>query len=324
VLGDESISILVDHPDTFDFTVQSYGLWPGRIPIFVKIDTGYHRSGISTTSALWRSLLDRIKMGETEGTVCIIGLYSHFGHSYDGNTPSDALTGLKTEFESLAHAAKEMDSSLPRGRQLTFSVGATPTATAAQAFFGSAESNEVRDVTEYLKSLQKSGEVQLELHAGVYPLLDMQQLATHASPSNLSYNDLGLRILAEIASLYPDRSKPEALIAAGTLVLGREPCKSYPGWGVVTPWPHSNPDFPIYDEQKKSGWIVGRVSQEHGILSWEGPTDGKRELHVGGKVLVWPNHACMAGVGFGWYYVVDSDEDEEDVVRDVWVRCRGW
>lgn len=269
-------------------------------------------------------MIEQAEKRETDGVLHVVGLYSHFGHSYAGNTPSDALTGLKTEFESLAHAATELRASLPHGRTLTFSVGATPTATAAQNILESTKSKEVSDVLEYITSLQNGGNVQLELHAGVYPLLDMQQLATHAAPSNLSYDHLGLRILAEVASLYPDRSKPEALVAAGSLVLGRDPCKSYPGWGVVAPWPHANPDFPVYNEQERKGWIVGRLSQEHGILSWEGSTAGKRELRIGDKVLIWPNHACIAGVGFGWYYVVDSEEEDKDLVRDIWVRCRGW
>lgn len=167
----------------------------------------------------------------------------------------------------------------------------------------------------------------------VYPVMDVQQLATRArpaqSPSNpteslLSWSDLGMRTLVEVASLYLDRGeKPEALIAAGSIVLGREPCKSYPGWGIVSPWPaqsgsHYDPEGP------KTGWIVGRVSQEHGILSWEGPKEQMRPLEVGEKLLVWPNHACIAGVNFGWYLIVDSDTAEPEKVMDVWMRWRGW
>ncbi len=36
-----------------------------------------------------------------------------------------------------------------------------------------------------------------------------------------------------------------------------------------------------------------------------------------------PNHACVAGAGFGWYLVVDSDQGGDEIV-DVWVRWRGW
>lgn len=90
-------------------------------------------------------------------------------------------------------------------------------------------------------------------------------------------------------------------------------------------------DDSFYDitlpESERAGWIVGRTSQEHGILTWEGEEEamGGRELEVGRKVLLWPNHACIAGAGFGWYLVVDSEgEGQGNVVVDVWARCRGW
>lgn len=163
--------------------------------------------------------------------------------------------------------------------------------------------------------------------------MDMQQLATRARPlqssinptkSLLSFSDVGLRILVEVASLYFERGdRPEALIAAGSIVLGREPCKSYDGWGVVSPWPDQL--GPHYDpEAAKTGWIVGRISQEHGILTWEGPVEQMRQLEIGQKLLVWPNHACIAGVNMACYLIVDSDTAEPNKIVDVWPRWRGW
>ena len=32
-------------------------------------------------------------------------------------------------------------------------------------------------------------------------------------------------------------------------------------------------------------------------------------MRVGEKVMIWPNHACIAGLGFGWYFVVDGERD---------------
>jgi len=99
--------------------------------------------------------------------------------------------------------------------------------------------------------------------------------------------------------------------------------RRYPGWGVVSPWPQSS--GPHYDpEGTRTGWIVGRISQEHGVLTWEGPTEHVRQLEIGEKLLVWPNHACIAGVNVGWYLVVDSDTGDPETVVDVWVRWRGW
>jgi D-serine ammonia-lyase len=180
----------------------------------------------------------------------------------------------------------------------------------------------------------------VELHAGVYPLLDLQQLATHARPphAGLTYSSMALRIMVEVASIYPHRKNPEALIAAGTLVLGREPCPSYQGWGVVTPWSEDltkrkdlydfdgNSNFydPDQPPDRLKGWSVSRISQEHGILTWEGPKEEMRKIEIGEKLLIWPNHACIAGAGFGWYFVVDSATKDPDVVRDIWVRCKAW
>ena len=77
-----------------------------------------------------------------------------------------------------------------------------------------------------------------------------------------------------------------------------------------------------------SGWIVNRVSQEHGILRRSSPEtpSSAPDLRLGQKVKIWPNHACIAGAGFDWYYVVDSSlpEEEKDVIVDIWLRWRGW
>jgi D-serine deaminase-like pyridoxal phosphate-dependent protein len=78
---------------------------------------------------------------------------------------------------------------------------------------------------------------------------------------------------------------------------------------------------------------MGRISQEHGTVTWKGNpatagmagmagmgTQEEGKFEVGQKIRVWPNHACIAGAGFGWYFVVDGGDE----VVDVWPRWRGW
>ena len=148
----------------------------------------------------------------------------------------------------------------------------------------------------------------------------MQQLAAHASePAVMTADDIAISVVAEVASVYPGRgrsSTTEALINAGTLALGREPVadkgatpgRDYAGWGFLMPWgslssnPTPGPDFPrVHD-----GWQVGRISQEHGILTWQGNPEEEVPLEYGQRVRVWPNHSCIAGAGFEWYLVVDG------------------
>jgi D-serine deaminase-like pyridoxal phosphate-dependent protein len=188
-------------------------------------------------------------------------------------------------------------------------------------------------VSALLADLKSAG-FALEVHAGVYPTLDLQQLATHArEESLLTHSDIAITVLAEVVSLYPGRGQlgtTEALVTAGSLALGREPVqggKDYPGWGIVAPWNgyrgYTVPgaDFPAVS----GGWQVGRISQEHGILTWVGSKEEEIPLQIGQKVRIWPNHACIAGAGFGYYLVVDSRrQGKEDEVIDVWTRARGW
>lgn len=232
----------------------------------------------------------------------------------------------------LENAVKAVPESFDR--KLVLSVGATPTATAAQNMLSSSSPR----VTEFHNVLSRlKSKYTVELHAGVYPLLDCQQIATHARPSTpsvfppLTHDSIAIRMLLEVTSIYNERDKPEALVSAGSLAMGREPCKSYPGWGILTPDLSNSSTSSIYEPSSSypTGWILGRIAQEHGILTWEGDASKCNELETGGKVCVWPNHACVVGAGAGWYLVVESgDEGEEsgdgEVVVDVWVRWRGW
>jgi D-serine deaminase-like pyridoxal phosphate-dependent protein len=325
----------MDHPsEVKELDQTDNALWPGYIPVWVNIDVGDHREGVPTGSAQLAEVASAIS---ASGRVRLEGVYTHMGSSYSSGSPDEALQYFSRELEGLRNGAEsflqsmssEKKEQMLRGRKVTLSLGATPTATSVQNLVEDRQG--AKQYREALEKMKKSFAV--ELHAGVYPVMDMQQMATRARPeqsasdpakSLLSYSQLGFRVLVEVSSLYFDRGeKPEALIAAGTIALGREVCKSYAGWAVVTPWPSKSGDH--YDpDGSRTGWIVGRTSQEHGILTWEGPRETMRQLEYGQKLLLWPNHACITGVNFGWYLVVDSDKGDADIIQDVWIRWRGW
>ncbi|KAF1844006.1 uncharacterized protein K460DRAFT_368873 [Cucurbitaria berberidis CBS 394.84] len=327
-----SVNVLIDNEDAFskfnDRLVSSAS--SVQIGVFVKIDTGYNRAGIKTASPHFRGLVEAVVSKTQNPGPFLRGFYSHFGHSYAGSSEDDAANGLIEELTGLEEAISAVPST--HVGKLVLSVGATPTATAAQNMLSdSSSSPRVKEFQGVLERLQKTHRV--ELHAGVYPLLDCQQVATHARPSEgrasqgfqpLSKDNIAIRMLVEVTSVYDEREKPEVLVSAGSLAIGREPCKSYPGWGIVTPDLGNSNTSSIYDERgEKTGWIVGRISQEHGILTWENDRERCNPLTVGDKVMIWPNHACVAGAGFGWYLVVDSEQGGDTVI-DVWVRWRGW
>jgi D-serine ammonia-lyase len=144
--------------------------------------------------------------------------------------------------------------------------------------------------------------------SGNFPCNDLQQVSTGL----VGKDRQAVRVLAEVCSVYPRRN--EALINAGALALSRETSPNFPGFGAVV---------------GKPGWHVARVSQEHGIVGWKGsPGDDSGEaspavadnFHVGEKVFLHINHACITAAGHQVYFVVD----ENDTVLDSWVPWRGW
>lgn len=359
-LGPGSISVMIDHPAQLE-NVRSFQKFSDfKFGIYIKIDTGYHRAGILPTSPEFVAIVQRIFDDlEPAGCVELHGLYSHAGHSYEGDSRPAAMSLLTEEIQGLEGAVRLVREiggcgEAVSSRSFSLSVGATPTTSSIQNLLDEVNGHDqtLHDQSQRVKACIDRIQANdcIELHAGVYPLLDLQQIATQASPSAtamsfstsspstlppcaLSTSDIGLTILAEVASLYPNRSPPEALIAAGSLALGREPCKSYPGWGIVTDWGFPSSLSSVEPGAGPSGWQVGRISQEHGILTGithaEVGDSGRAaatKLAVGQKVRIWPNHACVAGAGFGWYVVVDSSlpEHRRDEVVDIWVRWRGW
>ncbi|KAI9042987.1 D-serine dehydratase [Aspergillus affinis] len=209
---------------------------------------------------------------EKQGHVRLLGVYSHSSLSYAGTTAQEAMMHLINEITCCKEAVQHHLQHFP-GKRLVISVGATPQVLSSQHLLRkdhqdhrkNPEAGTLRLLLKAPFSSDLDAKITVELHAGAYLLLDMQQLSTDAGPHARSpHEDIVISVLAEVCSVYNDgeRSSPEAFLAAGTLALGREPCPSYPGWAVVSPWRRSSPT-----SDSSSRLIVERISQEHSITS---------------------------------------------------------
>jgi D-serine deaminase-like pyridoxal phosphate-dependent protein len=336
-LGSHGLSLLVDNIAQIPAVLAIFTKTKIAPDVFIKIDMGGNRAGIAPQTKSCLEIITSILRLESEGAASLLGLYSHAGQSYFGSNCATALVFLHQEFEALLRTAMTVHSLTPH-KSLVLSVGATPTTTSIRNLLiddedtSTEESQAIAALRAIIKKIREE-KCNIEIHAGVYPTLDIQQLATNALPTEgphamLTWSDIALTIVAEVASLYPGRGKdgsPEALVGSGTIALGREPCKAYSGWGIVTPWNRPGVKMPDGGPEKHVGWQVGRISQEHGILTWSGVGIEPDVLEVGQKIRIWPNHACIASVGFGWYLIVDgSRKGHEDEIIDVWPRWRGW
>ncbi|KAE8151187.1 putative serine dehydratase domain-containing protein [Aspergillus avenaceus] len=325
-VGEGSVSVMIDHPGQVGFLERFYRVTGFPVGVFVKVDCGYHRAGLPAGKLDKDGLLGRIGEAEQLGYARLVGVYSHSSLSYGGASRADAMGHLRGEIRACLEALSYNAERLPGGRELVVSVGATPQAVAAESVAGSDGGEELVALKRLLQDPDAGafgGKVRIELHAGNYPLLDMQQMSTNAGGAARHYYDeVGACVVAEACSVYNngERSSPEALVAVGTLGLGREPCPSYKGWGVISPWHLSAA------QHTEDRLIIDRISQEHSIVCWESKDLAKDvPLGVGQCVKIYPNHACITGAMYGWYLVVDStsDSDASEIV-DVWVRWSGW
>lgn len=243
-LGPGGLSLLIDHVNQLSVIEQVHEKSGVKPLIFIKIDMGGHRAGVLPSGETSTKLFESVVAAHKKGCCTLHGLYSHAGHSYSSSSQAIAMGFLHQELHALLVAASEItsisQSTASSGNssvgQLVLSVGATPSTTSIRNLLRdtlSTSAEKTKAITTLRETLDsiRSANHMIELHAGVYPLLDMQQLATSALPSSLlSEKDIGLTILAEVLSLYPDRTEtPSALVGAGSLALGRETCKSYSG-----------------------------------------------------------------------------------------------
>ena len=349
-LGAGSISLMVDHASQLGPAQRFRDLAGFPASVFIKVDTGYHRAGLPPSALNKGAMLDEVARLHLEGAVVLVGLYSHSSLSYNDSTPVQAMDNLATEIQGCMDAVRQNSQHFPSSlRDLTISVGASPQVISIQNFAVTLEGQKeytgaTEDLAHALREVAATAttsspdetsaagvRVSLELHAGVYSVMDLQQLATNATglrPTGGSFDEqIAVSVAAEVVSTYNDgeREVPEALVAAGTLGLGREPCHSYDGWGIVGPTPAATPGG---DQML----VVKRISQEHSILAWDtagggskGGSQGAIPLEVGQYVRIYPNHACITGAMYGWYFVVDSSQSGEATsIVDIWMRPSGW
>ncbi|KIK70951.1 hypothetical protein GYMLUDRAFT_33040 [Collybiopsis luxurians FD-317 M1] len=288
------IRLLIDHPDQIKYLeeCEHERQVPRRWSVFVKIDGGQKRAGVVPETAAFENLIRALL---TSPAISIYGFYVHAGNAYASTSFEQASSFLSQEVECVnagAESALKIASSM--GLELTtqsfvLSVGSTPTAHAASA-----------ETKSKLASLLHGS---LELHAGNYPMLDLQQEHTNL----VDRSKVSQRVRCTVASVYRGRGAngtDEALVDGGAIAFSKDTGPSQ-----------------TFGEVIGTNWKLGRISQEHGTLIRTGPGE---ELEVGDQVEIVGQHACLIAAAHPWFYIVDSDITNGEEIVDIWVPWKGW
>ncbi|KAF9475980.1 hypothetical protein BDN70DRAFT_883004 [Pholiota conissans] len=291
-----TVRLLIDHPGqvTFLEEYESRQATPKRWSVFIKINGGQNRAGVIPGSSDFFGLLETSLKSPA---IILHGFYGHAGNAYGSTSLSEASEFLSKEVESVNDAAKSalelISSTYPNAvvsNPFVLSVGSTPTAHAASA--------------EARKALSKILHGVLELHAGNYPMLDLQQQHTGL----IDHARIAQRVRATVISYYPSRGadgSDEAMVDAGAIAFSKDTGPSG-----------------IFGEVLGLPWTLSRISQEHGTLVSK--EKNVEPLKLGTVVDIVGQHACLISAAYPWYYVVDHEVYEGNSVVDVWVPWKGW
>jgi D-serine deaminase-like pyridoxal phosphate-dependent protein len=251
------------------------------IGVMIEIDSDGHRSGVTPEDEKLIKIADAL--GAKEG-VDFVGVMTHAGESYRCKTREAIADMAERERSGAVGAADRIRRAGIACNEV--SVGSTPTFLFAKHLEGVTEA---RVGVAYLNDLTMAG-------LGVCGLEDIaiSVLATiigHQRDKNRIIVDAGWMALSS------DCSAPSQRVFAGLGVVADIGGRIIPGLGVLS------------------------ANQEHGIISSaDGGALDFAGLPVGGRLRIYPNHACATAAAFREYKVVTSGDE----VVATWSRCAGW
>jgi D-serine deaminase-like pyridoxal phosphate-dependent protein len=282
---------------------------------------------VSPASPFFKSLLPLLFESPA---ISLYGFYCHAGNSYASTSLPQASSILSAEVEAVNTAAglalavlSDSPSNGAHEQPFVLAVGSTPTAHVASPETKAQLSSVLNGTLELHAGTRKFSICIAEQHfdhlaIGNYPMLDLQQLHTNL----VDRSRVAQRVLATVISYYPGRGaggSDEALCDAGAIAMSKDTGPSG-----------------VFGEVIGRSWNLGRISQEHGILTRSTPAkstgnaelsadDGEDRLELGSMVEIVGQHACLTAAAHPWFYVVDSSVDGgSDSVQDIWVPWKGW
>lgn len=128
-----------------------------------------------------------------------------------------------------------------------------------------------------------------QIRPGIYAFNDLGQVAL----GNAGFADCAATVITSVVShTAPDR----AIIDAGSKTLSKDVIPSnafsneYPGHGLIIDAP---------------GWVIEKLSEEHGFLVWHG-RGNPTKLNIGQRLQIVPNHICTVFSSLNECFVVED------------------
>jgi D-serine deaminase-like pyridoxal phosphate-dependent protein len=237
------------------------------VDLWIKVDTGYGRSGIAFDDVEQLRVTARAVDGAP--MLRLRGILTHAGDTYHAPDPAGVRQRFALSRTRMIDAADSLRSDHP---EIEISVGDTPGCTLADDFTGIDE-----------------------IRPGNFVFYDVMQL--HHGVCRVE--DIGVALACPVVAFHDRRH--EAVLYGGAVHLSREHIADARGthlFGLVAPLRQDGWDPPL------PGAMVTRMSQEHGIVRL--PTEHRNALIEGDLLAILPVHSCLTAECMRGYRLLDG------------------
>jgi D-serine deaminase-like pyridoxal phosphate-dependent protein len=262
--GSIKLKLLLESSDTALFLSEKL---TSECGFFIKIDTGYHRTGIEVSNI---PLIDNVLRNANPSLLHFKGFLTHSGNTYHAKDIDEIADIQRHSAENLLRLKKHYKTEYP---ELIISVGDTPSCSQLKPLAGIDE-----------------------IRPGNFVFFDVMQFAL----GSCTLHEIAVGLVCPVVAIHPNRQ--EAVIYGGAIHLSKEqtllPPDPQPVFGLAFGWDGTN-----WDTSRLLG-KVRSLSQEHGIisLSQEGCN-----LKPGNLVTILPVHSCLAANLMRRYLTLDGE-----------------
>ncbi len=260
------LNLLVESVEAAKFLI---GDLKNNAGFFIKIDVGYHRTGVSPED--FEKIDGILDVLGKDGLLSFKGFLTHAGHSYKCRSKKEILNVHSKSVELLAPLKKRYKEENP---ELIISVGDTPTCSVADNFTGTDE-----------------------IRPGNFVFYDLSQEQIGAC----SPDQVAVALACPIVAIHKKRN--EIVIYGGGAHFSKERLEGTNFgtiYGQIVRLTESGLGDPIPD------FYVKNLSQEHGVVSV--PASLVSEYSVGDILYVLPVHSCMTANLMKSYLTTEGKE----------------
>ncbi len=240
-----------------------------RLGVFIKIDTGYRRTGID--AADYQGIQEIINRLEKNPRLTFSGFLTHTGQTYRSSSSQEILDLYQDTVKKLVKLKERIQS---HEKSIMLSIGDTPSCSLVNRF-------EKID----------------EIRPGNFVFFDLMQCHL----GTCKPDQIAVVLAAPVVAKYPERN--EIVVYGGAVHLSKEYIKLSSGegsFGGIVQFTGSGWGVP------QEGCYVSSMSQEHGIIRANRQMINR--INIGDLIGIIPVHSCLTANLMKGYVTLEGEE----------------